>query len=280
MAWSRLQSASSSNNGSFSLGVPYATANLTSGSTLIAVVAYYNGAGAATTSVKLNDTAVTPFIKIATATATFNTTELWAVNTPSDAVGTKPTVTVTLSGSGSISIAMLVQEVSGLIASTTSAGFTDGTAGTSVGTTTGTTVGPPVYASAGAGNYLVYAYGDDGVNINWTAPGGYTADTAGIQASGNDDIAVAYKSSTGTTETGTYTLSSSAGASWGLVLVAFLLAGATGIPTGLASGAGAALGAGVVTSNVSVGPKYAGTGTDLGGVYGSWATPNYATGGP
>jgi hypothetical protein len=48
----------------------------------------------------------------------------------------------------------------------------------------------------------------------------------------------------------------------------------------LAAGAGAALGPAVVTSNVVIGPKYAGTATDLGGVYGSWGTPQFATGGP
>jgi hypothetical protein len=47
-----------------------------------------------------------------------------------------------------------------------------------------------------------------------------------------------------------------------------------------ASGAGAALNAAILTSNVNVGPRYATTATDLGGVYGSWNTPQYAEGGP
>lgn len=47
-----------------------------------------------------------------------------------------------------------------------------------------------------------------------------------------------------------------------------------------ATGAGAALNPSITTSNVTVGPRYAGTATDLGGVYGVWATPQYATGGP
>jgi hypothetical protein len=59
-----------------------------------------------------------------------------------------------------------------------------------------------------------------------------------------------------------------------------VLAAASGIPTGLATGTGAALNAGIVTSTISVGPRYATTGTDLGGVYGSWNTPSLATGGP
>jgi hypothetical protein len=59
-----------------------------------------------------------------------------------------------------------------------------------------------------------------------------------------------------------------------------VLAAASGTPIGLASGTGAALNASVVTSTINVGPRYATTGTDLGGVYGVWNTPSLATGGP
>ena len=59
-----------------------------------------------------------------------------------------------------------------------------------------------------------------------------------------------------------------------------ILPAATGTPVSAASGAGAALGATVVTSSTTTGPRYAGTATDLGGVYGTWNTPQYATGGP
>jgi hypothetical protein len=48
----------------------------------------------------------------------------------------------------------------------------------------------------------------------------------------------------------------------------------------LASGAGAAQTAGTSPHNAFAGPAYAATATDLGGVYGSWATPQFATGGP
>jgi hypothetical protein len=53
-----------------------------------------------------------------------------------------------------------------------------------------------------------------------------------------------------------------------------------GTPATRAAGTGAALNASIVTSTITVGPRYAGTGTDLGGVYGSWGTPQFATGGP
>ena len=59
-----------------------------------------------------------------------------------------------------------------------------------------------------------------------------------------------------------------------------ILPAATGTPVSAASGAGAALGATVVTSSTTTGPRYAGAAADLGGVYGTWNTPQYATGGP
>jgi hypothetical protein len=61
-----------------------------------------------------------------------------------------------------------------------------------------------------------------------------------------------------------------------------VLAAASGAnpPATLATGAGAALNASIVTSTINVGPNYAGAAADLGGNYGSWATPQFATGGP
>lgn len=59
-----------------------------------------------------------------------------------------------------------------------------------------------------------------------------------------------------------------------------VLAAPAGTLAALASGAGAALSAGIYTSNVVVGPRYATAAADLGGGSGSWATPQYAEGGP
>jgi hypothetical protein len=64
-------------------------------------------------------------------------------------------------------------------------------------------------------------------------------------------------------------------------LVAVEVQGAvTGTPIGLASATGTAQTAGTSPHSVLAGPAYAGTATDLGGVYGSWATTQFATGGP
>lgn len=65
-----------------------------------------------------------------------------------------------------------------------------------------------------------------------------------------------------------------------IVAAEVLIGGGVTAAAGGASGTGAAQGAVAQSSNTTVGPKYAGTATDLGGVYGAWNTPNYATGGP
>jgi hypothetical protein len=59
-----------------------------------------------------------------------------------------------------------------------------------------------------------------------------------------------------------------------------LLPSGTSTTAGLASGAGAALNATTLPAQSLAGPAYATTATDLGGVYGSWGTPQFATGGP
>jgi len=129
-------------------------------------------------------------------------------------------VKLTYSGGSSVEVAMLIQEVSGL-ASGTSASV-DGTPGTSQGSATGS-IGPPSYTDAASSEYLAYVYGDNGGPLTWTAPGGYTADSHGINSSSSNDIAVAYKNSTGGTETGSWSLSGTP-AGWGLALLAFKVA--------------------------------------------------------
>lgn len=239
MAWSWLQSASGSNNGSSTLGVTFTTANLTSGSTLIALVANFTNNGTISqTSVK--DGAGNSFVQVATVTAAGSAgqqTAIWALNTPAGDVGSKPTITATVSAGTPVSIGMLVQEVSGIITSSTAAGFRDGTAGTLTGTATGS-IGPPTYASTAANEYLVYAYGDNGAGGTWTAPGGiYTSDPNGINTSANDSVEIAYGNSTNGTETGQYSLSGGSGNSWSLILVAFKLL-SSGLPAPLSNHGG------------------------------------------
>jgi hypothetical protein len=229
VAWAVLQSAGNSGSGT-TIGVAYGTA-LSAGSTLIAAVsAASNGTTLPTTS-SVKDTAGNSFVQLAVvsgAATSGASVSLWALDVPAGDVGGTPTITATASGStGGYSI--VIQEVAGLLPATTSAQFTDGTAQT-LGGSAGGSVGPPSYASTAAGEYLVYLYGDSGASVTWTVPAGYTADPNGVNSSGNADIEIAYKSSTGGTEAGQYSLSGAA--NWEMILVALNIVPAGGGVTG------------------------------------------------
>ncbi|HUB93803.1 MAG TPA: hypothetical protein VMB52_04845 [Verrucomicrobiae bacterium] len=153
---------------------------------------------------------------------------LWALSTPNNIVGTRPTITATVGGSGSGGPygAMMIQEVSGISA------VPDGTAGTAGYFNATGTVGPPSYTSSAAGEYLFYGYGEDGYNVTLTGPTGYTVDGSSIMTNAPDaNIAIAYKSSTNGTETGQWSTSSGDGLA--LLMVAFKLTGTTTSPPGL-----------------------------------------------
>lgn len=220
MSWSRIQSASGTALSVTSLSAAYAS-SLSSGSTLIAVVCNTVAGTGAPTTTGVSDGNGHSFTEVIPDFGLSHfSVSVWALNTPSGDVGTKPAITATLSGTTAGS-SVLIQEVAGIITASTAAGFIDGTAGTSDGTGSGA-IGPPSYASSAAGEYLVSIYADDGTGATWTAPSGYTADPSGINTSGIADLAVSYKSSTGGTESGQYSLSGSA--QWGLILAAFKLA--------------------------------------------------------
>lgn len=147
---------------------------------------------------------------------------LWALDTPAGDVGTKPTITVTLSDSLSKS-AVLIQEVSGLLAGNTTA-MLDGTPVAVVGTG-GASTGSPVYSSTAAGEYLIACFGDNGGPTTYTKPTGTTDDTHSVNGNSTDDVAIAWKDSTNGTETGSWALSGTS--DWVAILVAFKLAAAS-----------------------------------------------------
>lgn len=219
MPWARLQSGSVS-TGTGTTGVKAFTTALTAGSTLIAACAAFSGV---TTGVR--DTAGNSFVKIASvgfsAVTANGETSLWALNTPAGDAGAVTTVTAT-AASGVSGVGLLIQEVSGLALGATLAALADGTPGVLGSSGTGSK-GPPVYASTAAGEYLVSVYGDNGSGTTFTVPAGYTADTANLSGSANDDIGIAYKNSTAGTEAGSWTLAGSS-STWGMLLVAFQLA--------------------------------------------------------
>src|SRR5260221_9247486 len=148
---------------------------------------------------------------------------------PAGAAGTKPTVTATISG-GTPEAAILVQEVSGLATGTTLAAVVDGTPGTLTGNTN-TATGSPSYTSTASSEFLVACYGDTGGPLTWVKPAALTADTAAVNSSAANDVALAYGNSTNGTEAGSWGLSGTA-TPWGAFLLAF-----KGTPAGASAAA-------------------------------------------
>jgi hypothetical protein len=248
MAWSWLQSCISPDSGAAgSCTATFTTQNLSSGSTLIAFVAVPSSAGALGTCSSVKDGAGNSFVKIGEnsqgAAGGGVDGSIWALNTPAGDAGTKPAITATASDSA-CTPAVLVQEVSGIATGNTAGQLADGSMGWLGGTAAGSS-GPPSYGSSASSEYLVYFYVDDGFGTANTPPGSpWTADPDNRSGSTNSDVSVAYKNSTGTTETGTWT-TPAAGTDWGLGMIAFLL-GAT-ITSGPLPGLQALVQAPVVT---------------------------------
>jgi hypothetical protein len=208
--------------------VTFTTANLTPGTKIIAVFSASANMSGATITVK--DGAGNSFTQIATKAlnnaATNGQAYIYAIDTPAGDAGTKPTITVTSTVAAEISL--LIQEVPGLATGTTLAAMVDGTPGTGFGNATGAT-GSPTYASAVSGEYLVAVYGDNGGPTTWAKPAALTSDPASINSNSVADIALAYGSSTGGTEAGSWSLSGT-GTPWATFLLAFQVSGGTVLP--------------------------------------------------
>lgn len=221
MAWSWLQSANGVNSlgATSTVSATYTTANLSSGSTLFAAVSCF---GHTTSGVA--DASSNQFVKIKSGlNSGVGDTSLWALNTPAGDAGTKPQITATFSQAAKGVI--VIQEVSGIITSTTQAGFTDGTPATLVFTAANSPQGPPAYASAVSNEYLIYVAGCPQANPGFTAPGLYNTDTGSFQST-SGSVVIAYGNSTGGTEAGAYTWSG--GTETGsLIMVAFQITAAS-----------------------------------------------------
>lgn len=226
MAWSVLQSAGgTSSAGVTSFGVAYSTANLSAGTKLIAAVSVSAGGGGTTSTVK--DGAGNSFTKLlAQATGAVAETSLWAIDVPAGDVGSKPTITATIS-SGNGVFGIVVQEVSGLATGSTLAAMIDGTPGGVAGNNNTGSGSSPTYSSTAANEYMVALYGDDGGPLTWTKPAALTADPSSVNSNSNTDTAIAYGNSTGGAETATWSLTGTA-TPWATILAAFKLAPASG----------------------------------------------------
>ena len=216
MAWNHLQSASATAN-TGSAVVTYGS-NVSAGTKLIAVVAAEVGAvssikdGTGNAMTQLDEIAYEPI-----------TAAIFAMDTPAGDVGTTPTITATLGSNGGSAI--LVQEVSGLLAGNTTA-MIDGAVVANDGNNSGPAV-TGAYSSGAAGEYLLAVAGDPGNFVTFGTPGGYTADPNNLNANNLAEVIAAYKNSTGGSESASFSLSSSD--QWFTLIVAFkLAASATG----------------------------------------------------
>jgi hypothetical protein len=210
-----------SSGGSTTLAVTFTASNVASGNTLVAYVSQDHNVTFTPSSVK--DGAGNSFVQLGP-TIDYPSSEgalsVWALNVPAGDVGTKPTITVTVSST--FGIAMVIEERSGIATSTTSAGFVDGTMGTKTGTTSPATSG--TYSSSASSEDLVAAVGDAGYSATFTQTG-YTADS-NPAPSGNADLQVGYKSSSGGAESFSWAISGTS--HWGSALFAFKTSGGGG----------------------------------------------------
>ena len=226
MSWSLLQSQSGDVAQSPSLTVSY-TANASAGTKLIAYVIVFDSTTSATIS-SVKDGNGNSFTQKSSSPqglggGYYTNLYIYALDTPSADVGIKPSVKVTTSGgSGTPYITMLIEEVSGLAAETSSA---DGTFGTSASSNF-SNPSTPSYSSTAANEFLVSVLAAGAGTF--TAPSGYTLDSSSLNNNVNGDIGVAYKNSTNGSESGTWSISS--GTNWAMTVGAFKLAPAFSLP--------------------------------------------------
>lgn len=214
MAWSVLQSASASADGT-TVAATF-TSNVQQGTKIIAILGRNSQVGTPT----VKDGANNPwtFIRESLNPGTGSGVDLYALDTPRGDVGTKPTITVTGTG-GTFGFGLVIQEVAGLLPGNTLA-MVDGTPGALGGTTAST--GNPTYSSSAENEYLIAVYGDFGTGNTVVTAGGWTPDPHNINTSTSANCMVQYKNSTGGAETDGFTSADTGG--WGVIEIAFRLA--------------------------------------------------------
>jgi hypothetical protein len=219
MPWSVLQSWSNTNT-SGNVAVTFVTANLSAGTKILAWVSVSASASPQTTVSAVKDGALNAWTQLAVASDNAaDALYLFALDTPAGDAGTKPTITATIGTNFGSTI--LVQEVSGLLAGNTSA-MLDGAAGLNHGTSAGPATSG-AYSSSAAGEFLVFAAGEDGNAVTFGGPtSGYTADPKSVNGSSAADLEAGYKNSAGAAESGSSTITGSTG--WATILAAFKLA--------------------------------------------------------
>lgn len=209
--------------------------------------------------------------------SSWNSAEIWWCPT---AASGQTAITVTYAnGAGSAVTCAYVYEVSGLgTAVDQTAGAGSATGGSPATVSSGATATTTVPASFWAG--IVSSFHSSA--SSFTPIGAWTNATQDSQnVSGLFMQAMAGYQIVSANGQATYsaTITDSA---WSAAVATFGSSGGTGTTATavLAAGTGTALNPAIATSNVTVGPQYATAASDLGGGSGSWATPQYAEGGP
>lgn len=224
MAWARVQSKSTTSAGAVASVAATLGSTPSAGNKLVALVVLVSSTSVVTSTVKdANAVAMTQMAVINNA-GNCNLS-LWAMDVP----GTPNAVITATGASGTNEMAILVQEVSGLLVGNTTA-MGDGTFGTKSGSTSPT--GIATYSSTAANEYLVTCFGDFGNSVNATGPLG-NVDANNINSSANDNCQISYGNSTSGSETAaTWAYTPTTGDQWGIITGAFKLAagGVVGIP--------------------------------------------------
>jgi len=197
-----------------SLAVTFTTSNVVLGNRIVAFGTF--NAETVTTGFTCADGGSNSYDQHAILNGNSQTSALFSLVVPANIAGTKPTITFTFPSCASQTIA--VMEVSGLNA-VNGAGALDGSA-TASGTSA-TALGTMPSASTGSGNAVLNFFADSGNNFTITKDASYTQDYNNSPVATLTLAAEDKASTSGTTETGTWTMSSEF---WFDFIASFLLA--------------------------------------------------------
>lgn len=298
-SWNVLQAAAteSASGLATSLAATFTTANLTAGTKIIA--AY--GFSSSTTSPVITTVRDGALNNLTQLGFLYDTTDvvgaaLYAMDTPAGDVGTKPTITLTISSAG-MHASALILEVEGLAAGNTLAMLDGGALAVSTHGST-SPMDSAAYSSTAAGEMLLAVFADNGGPMVIAEPWA-TLSPSSVNNNSFADILAAYKDTANTAEGGTgtrWSYSSGTQTQWATLLTAFRAAGGAPVTvnTQLAGSAGTAPAAVAAVTAAAPAAAAAGTapapslvyGVATAGLYaaaaaaitGSWADTSNATG--
>lgn len=197
MAWSVVQAKSATSASSHSLA-PVFTSTPVTGNKVIAIGGLQTG-GPGTWSAHDGNSVVLSLLYNDTLTGSLTDQELGVLVYD---VPASPNKTITVANTGSVGgYSVVILEVSGLTTGTTAAAILDGSpsyvtidnAAPGSSSTTG-------YASTAVSEFLLTIYTDAGSPNTVTQPTGFTLNASSVNGSSSADLCVAYKNSTGGTE--------------------------------------------------------------------------------